>query len=280
MVVDLYTIRMAWFDIFVHKTLGRPHTLTKVYDEGAGAPVVLLHGIASSSKLWEPLVSLHDDKSRMVSFDLLGFGDSPKPNWLDYTVEQHAKAVEKSIRKLRIKQPITLVGHSMGCLVAIHIAFRNPSLVKHLVLFEPPLLVDVSHIRTYNRRRKAYIRAFGYIASNQERITKYSHHIGKVFSKVTAFKLDDRDWIPFERSLRNTIMQQSAYQELSAIKTPTDIIFGRNDRIVIRAKSQRLLGVLPHVRLHTVAEVHGLTKRSARYLLGVIQSGLPSSGKL
>lgn len=261
---------MGLLDTFIHKTLKRPYLLAKVYDTGEGKPVVLLHGIASSSKLWQPLVTLHDASARLISFDLLGFGKSPKPGWLQYDVEEHVKSVERSIRKLRLRQPVTLVGHSMGCLVAIHTALRNPKLISHLVLFEPPLLADMPHIKPYDRRKQVYLRAFGYIASRQELVTKSSERLGRWIGKISAFSLDDEEWLPFERSLRHTIMRQTAYDELLALHMPTDIIYGRRDLVVIRKHAAKLFAKSPHITLHTVAEGHGLTKRSARYLLKII----------
>ncbi len=260
-------------DTFIHKTLRRPYRLAVSADQGKGAPVVLLHGIASSGKIWNPLLALPQDKEvRYITFDLLGFGQSPKPEWATYDVASHARSVEKSIRALRLKEPIVLVGHSMGCLIAAHIAFHNPQLVRRLVLFEPPLLAEVSGLKRYNRRKKAYMRAFGYIASRQELVLRYSRYMGRWANRMTAFSLDDSEWVPFERSLRNTIMEQKAYEELHAITIPTDVIYGRSDLMVIRTNAKQLFAANPHIRVHTILEGHGLSARSAAFIHRLITS--------
>src|SRR5687768_11255122 len=124
---------MQIVDTFIHRFLQRPYRLAKTNDLGEGQPVVFLHGIASSSKVWEPLLQIRDQSLRFITFDLLGFGASPKPQWPSYTVEQHARAVIASLKKARLKQPVVLVGHSMGCLIAAHIAYQNPGIVKRLI---------------------------------------------------------------------------------------------------------------------------------------------------
>src|SRR3546814_15498906 len=83
---------------------------------GAGAPVVLLHGIGSSSETFEQLLPLLRGSHEVVAIDLLGFGGSPVPEDSEYTVDEHVGAIVRTIRHLRIRRPFTLVGHSMGAL--------------------------------------------------------------------------------------------------------------------------------------------------------------------
>jgi Predicted hydrolases or acyltransferases (alpha/beta hydrolase superfamily) len=83
---------MLWLDYYWHKVLKRPYTLAKRIDRGRGQPVIFLHGIASTGEGWRSVAEqLDDTKYRSIVFDLLGFGDSPQPDWLQYSVDDHAK---------------------------------------------------------------------------------------------------------------------------------------------------------------------------------------------
>jgi pimeloyl-ACP methyl ester carboxylesterase len=264
---------MLLFEVLWHRTLRRPYKLaTQV--SGQGRPVVLLHGLASDGRIWQPLVKrLLAGQWRVVVPDLLGFGNSPKPEWNDYTVQEHARMVLASLQRHRIKGPVVLVGHSMGCLVASHIAWRYPELVERLVLYEPPLFADDPQYKVHTQRRLRYFSFYEYLASqpHQWAFAK-AHIVWRIIRRIVGFKLNEEQWVPFERSLRNTIMAQTAYRELHDVSVPTDIIHGRFDFVVVRAEVEKMFQHNPHVALHVVTDMHGLSARSARYIEKVISS--------
>src|SRR5438309_2125972 len=101
-------------DMFWHKYLRRPYKLHIVDHGGTGPVIILLHGLASSSANWEPLIPLLKDRFHCISIDLVGFGDSPKPQWYEYTMDEHIACIHRTIRSLRLKKRFTLVGHSLG----------------------------------------------------------------------------------------------------------------------------------------------------------------------
>ena len=107
-------------------------------DKGSGTPLVLLHGLGNSHTSWEfVLEHLDYTKWRVITLDLLGFGDAPKPQ-VAYTPEDHADSVLATLDKLGIKKAV-FAGHSMGCIIAISIAARFPERASHIVLLGAPL---------------------------------------------------------------------------------------------------------------------------------------------
>jgi len=243
-----------------------------VADVGQDEPVVLLHGAGANGKAWAVLGErLKTSGRRVIIPDPLGFGDSPKPQWNQYTVQEHARAVIATLKKLRVKQPVTIVGHSMGCLVATHIATIHPDLVKHLVLYEPPLYADDPQFRSHMRRRQYYFALYEFIATHPQLAFAQAQFYWRLAKRLIGFRLTQEQWIPFQRSLRNTIMRQTAYKELHHIQVPTDIIHGRLDVIVTRADLRRMYKKNENIIWHTVTDRHGISARSARYIFHLLK---------
>jgi pimeloyl-ACP methyl ester carboxylesterase len=258
-------------DLLWHKYLNRPYRLQIGTDAGSGEPLILLHGIGAQSEIWQPLVRQIDTKKwRIVAPDLLGFGRSPKPDWNSYDVHQHARAVVSSLHRSGVGRNATIVAHSMGCLIAIHIAASWPKLVKRLVLYEPPLFVDLPDFRRHSKQRQRRFTFYRWLAARPDFVLSYARH----FSRLTRYDafMGRESWTAFERSLHNTIIRQATYDELTRLEIPADIVHGRLDFIVSRAEMKKIFKDHPHVRLHIVNQLHGVTPRAAKYLARLLDT--------
>ena len=105
---------------------------------GAGRPLVLLHGLAASSRYWEPHFERLGAAYTIYAPDLLGFGRSPKPSASAYDLDAHLTTLADSVLA-RLDRPATVVGHSAGATVALALAARYPEAVERLVLSSLPL---------------------------------------------------------------------------------------------------------------------------------------------
>jgi pimeloyl-ACP methyl ester carboxylesterase len=254
------------FDWLWHQKLGRPYRLNyQLYGKGE-RPLLLLHGLASSNKVWWPLVRIIRHDWKIIAPDLLGFGASPTPEWNSYDVGQHARHVRALLRRFRIHEPVTIVAHSMGCLVAVRLAHEHPELVEQLVLYEPPLFADVPDYKAHKRARARYFAIFGYIATHPQLIFSSTGETRRQLARLKGISLRRDTWLPFQRSLQNTIMDQAAYDELHAISVPTIIVHGRLDFVVPRADVKEMLRGNPNIEFHMVNRVHGVSQRAAREL--------------
>jgi pimeloyl-ACP methyl ester carboxylesterase len=104
----------------------------------AARPLVFLHGITGSRRYWEGRVMHLSDRYRLVIPDLLGFGLSPKPP-VDYTVPRFVSSVRSLLEREGLAgRPHTLIGHSLGALVAIQYLIDHPEDVDALVLINLP----------------------------------------------------------------------------------------------------------------------------------------------
>ncbi len=98
-----------------------------------GPAVVLLHGFPTSSFLWRELVPLLAPFCRVVAPDLLGAGDSEKPEGADLHIRAQASYVRELLRALGI-EGFSAVGHSHGGGIAQILALEGG--VKAMVLID------------------------------------------------------------------------------------------------------------------------------------------------
>jgi pimeloyl-ACP methyl ester carboxylesterase len=97
------------------------------------APALLLiHGTAASARSWEPMVPLLTGSHRVIRIDLLGCGQSAKPDGASYAIPDQARRVGAALDRLGAGHTI-VVGHSSGVTVATALAEQRPDLVTALV---------------------------------------------------------------------------------------------------------------------------------------------------
>ena len=99
-------------------------------EQGAGTPVVLVHGIPTSPVLWRHVVPLLPDL-RVLALEMTGYGDSiPAGRDRDVSVSAQADRLNAWIEHLGLG-PVTLVGHDLGGGV-VHIGFQHIKQRQHL----------------------------------------------------------------------------------------------------------------------------------------------------
>ncbi|KAD4384794.1 hypothetical protein R6Q59_007791 [Mikania micrantha] len=108
-----------------------------------GDDVLFIHGFISSSAFWTETVFPKFSKStkstyRLFAIDLLGFGQSPKPNDSLYTIKEHLDMIERSVLEAHKVKSFHIVAHSLGCILALALAVKYPNSVKSLTLIAPP----------------------------------------------------------------------------------------------------------------------------------------------
>ncbi len=97
-----------------------------------GPVLVLVHGITSSSRTWEPVLDALGRSHRVIAPDLLGHGESAKPRG-DYSLGAYASGVRDLLTVLGHDRA-TVVGHSLGGGIAMQFAYQFPEWLDRLVL--------------------------------------------------------------------------------------------------------------------------------------------------
>src|SRR5205085_9563836 len=103
---------------------------------GRGPTIVLVHGLGSRSSHWLATARRLARNHRVVLVDLPGHGASAMPEPL--TLERATNSLDLALAALG-REPVVLVGHSVGGLVATAEAIAHPDRVRGLVLVETAL---------------------------------------------------------------------------------------------------------------------------------------------
>ncbi len=104
---------------------------------GTGPDILLVHGWASSERMWTPLVAELAGNFRCWAIDLLGFGGSSHPvDAAPPDVDTHTQSLIDFCDAHGIR-PKAIIGHSMGGMLTLKLALARPDLAERLILIAP-----------------------------------------------------------------------------------------------------------------------------------------------
>lgn len=99
---------------------------------GEGDPLLLIHGLGSSTRDWEKQVPNFSQKYQVITIDLRGHGKTDKPKG-PYSIPMFAEDIAELMKSMNIDQ-VNLLGISLGGSIAFQCAVDYPEMVKSLVI--------------------------------------------------------------------------------------------------------------------------------------------------
>ena len=108
-------------------------------DDGAGSPVLLLHGEPTWSYLYRKTIPPLLEVGRVVAPDYFGFGRSDKPVERDwYTFDRHTESIERLVDELDLRDA-TVVAQDWGGPIGCRLAVQRPDRIARLVILNTGL---------------------------------------------------------------------------------------------------------------------------------------------
>jgi pimeloyl-ACP methyl ester carboxylesterase len=102
-------------------------------------PVLFVHGVPATSRLWRPILSLIDRSDEVEAVDLPGFAAEPPAGWVAHKDNYVAFVLER-IEALHARGgPVHLVGHDWGCLLSLRAASLRPELLRSVAAGNGPI---------------------------------------------------------------------------------------------------------------------------------------------
>jgi len=207
-----------------------------------GQTVVLFHGKNFSAAFWEPTIKeLTRRGYRVVAPDQIGFGKSSKPAAYQFSFQALAENTKALLDSLAIPK-VSVVGHSMGGMLAVRYCLQYPRDVTKLALVNPLGLEDWKLSVPYRGLEESYRSE---LKATPEALREYQrlNYFGGTWSESYAPLVEmlagwtrhpDYPKVAWNNALTaDMIFTQPVLYEFGALKLPTLLLIGQRDRTAI-----------------------------------------------
>lgn len=247
------------FDTIIHRWLRVPYTLNVRHNQRPTKPratILFIHGIGNSGDAWLDVIARLPDDIRIITIDLLGFGDSPRPKWAIYNAKTQARSLLATLFKLKVRGKIIVVGHSLGSLVAVEVARRYPLLVRSLILCSPPFYQFDEAKTLLPRSDDVLGNLYSSVKDHPEQFLKLSAFAMKYNIINDSFNVTAENVDSYMAALEAMIINQTSLDDIKKLKMPIKILKGTLDPFVIGKNLRQIAKNKPNIQLKTVVASH------------------------
>ncbi len=252
----------------------RPQNVIK-NDSAKSLPLILLHGFGASIGHWRNNLEIFSEHHTVYAIDMLGFGASEKAS-ANYSVHLWVEQIY-DFWKAFIRQPVILIGNSLGSLITLAAAAKYPEMVKGVVMmslpdpniekeaipeFLYPLVAKIKGLVAnplvikpiFHLLRQPSILRRGVILAyaNPESVTE---ELIDIFAKPPQDRGSLRAFTALVKSRNNPDYSPDVKEMLSNLKTPTLLIWGDKDRIISPALASEFASRNENLQLITLENV-------------------------
>lgn len=203
---------------------------------GRGKPVLLLHGLLGSWRYWMPTMEALAEHHRTYALDFLGFGDSDKPG-KDYSLDSYVEQTRNFLDGLGIAQ-VSLIGHSLGGVVALRMALEHPQRVDKVILVETPIHGGALSA-TLRAGRNPLARLMGGTRAMMGVWMRALKRVSAAWTEMYDEIVEDTDKLDYaavEQAMEN-LLALDLRPQLARLYTHTLVIFGAKDEFVDPAQA-------------------------------------------
>jgi pimeloyl-ACP methyl ester carboxylesterase len=213
-----------------------------VYERaGSGPPLVLIHGLGATRKIWRPQMERLARERDVIALDMPGFGDSPL---LGETPTPWAlgAAITRLCGEIGVERP-HLAGNSLGGWVALEMAKAGEAssvcLISPAGLWKRPLGPRNVDSRRWARRLRPFVRVA--VRNRASRLAMLRTTVGRPQNvPIPDANALIGSWIDAPGyDAANAEMRRYVCEDLDRVTVPTTIAWGELDRLVGPPKPQR-----------------------------------------
>jgi len=224
-------------------------------DEGAGEPVILIHGIPTWSYLWHRLIPVLSEQNRVIAPDLIGFGYSDKSDNFDRSIARQTEMIDALMEKMGIEQA-NIVAHDIGGGVALRLATLYPHRVNKLCVMNSvsydswaiEAMIQLGHPSAY------------YMASASTTVATLRQMLKQGFAETPDDEVLDGIFAPYSTEVGklslirnatalNTNLTTEITHLLHKIEAKTLILWGMDDKFQLLKFGKRLSDDIPNAKL-------------------------------
>lgn len=246
-------------DLFAHRLLRVPFYLNVRHVRiklGARHTYVFIHGVGDTADMWADLIANLPVNVNYIAMDLVGFGRSPKPGWATYNAKMQARSVLRTCLANGIFGPVSVIGHSLGGLVAVEFAKRYPLAVRRLYLCSPPIY-DTDHGHKIKRLQQNVLRRLYQELAKNPNVVLSAYALGKKIRIINQSLDVSPETLPaFLASLQTSIVNQDTMRLIQKLKLPITIIDGQFDVLTVNVVLREIVERHDNMTLVTIPAGH------------------------
>ena len=219
--------------------------------------ILFIHGLGSAADRWMRIPDQLSSEFHCIAIDLPGFGESDKPENLDYTIDQFRNFIISFLNKFSIhNEKIILIGHSLGGYIASEVTIHYKKNIQKLVLIDSSGFLDkptpilVEYLKAaINPTQKRVRKVFEKMVADPNRVPQplvdgFIRRINMPYAKHA-----------FESTLANSTSIQIGLQRLRKINPiPTLVIWGIYDKVIPLNHSEFFKECLDNSRLEIIED--------------------------
>lgn len=216
--------------------------------------IIILHGLISEASDWLPNIQVLSQQFHVIALDLPGCGQSDKPS-INYRIGTFVDYLHAFLQTLD-RDRFSLIGHSLGAIIAINFALIYPDKVDKLVNVSggfgyalpdshPQMLgFTPGSLKLLNPSTQADVRKLLALALYDQEIAQAEETVNYVFTVASnSGYVNERIVDLFQQG------EDTLDGKLSALNHPTLILWGRQDKLTPVSLGDRFQAELPNSQL-------------------------------
>jgi pimeloyl-ACP methyl ester carboxylesterase len=224
---------------------------TRVLIEGSGKPVILLHGLGGSIESWKSNLKPLASKFKVYAFDMLGFGMADKPR-IQYKVDVFTDFLQNFMDVMGLRKA-SLIGSSLGGLIAAWFSVHNQSRVEKLVL------ENAAGLEVGARNVIASFMGEWWTLENLKRFYQFVYYdSSKINGEILRFRLEMFSSEDAKYAYRSTLNMPREWEtlpvKLKKLEKPTLIIWGAQDKLIPVECAHKFHSLIKNSRLLILEE--------------------------
>ncbi|PSU50525.1 alpha/beta hydrolase [Photobacterium frigidiphilum] len=247
---------------------------------GSGSPIVFIHGSFASTSTWKKMIATLSREHLCIAIKLPGHCGTPDPDdFAAPSMEPEFSVIEDAIGQLT-NEPVHLVGHSFGGVVALALTMKGSVTLRHLTLFEPVAVAVLAE----SGEEKAHLALNQFVSDYRDAVTNNKPYAcGKVidfwggagsFDSMPEALRDGM--VPFTaNNIRHWDLCQSCVRPMSdyqSLATPTTVVCGGNSNPIAQTIAKQLHAHIPNSTLTFIEGAsHFMVTTHAKACLAAMQ---------
>lgn len=211
--------------------------------KGTGSPIVFQSGYMGIHDIWKYQVEALKENYMCITHDNRGYGLSSKPECSSfYTMEKNADDLKAVLDSAGITEPILLVTHSIGGMIALAFAENYPELIKGILMIGGPALSG-SYIKENGGNEQMW--------SAYQTTPSSSMLFYKNIGLCEEIALEAAKWnhSAFTQQAKAALNYQPSNNLKEILTQPVTVVHSKSDNITPLEAPQQIVDALPNSKM-------------------------------